>query len=154
MTFLNVICLALQDAGVRYAVVGGYAVALHGAVRGTVDVDFVINWSRQSLARAETALKGIGLVSRLPITADDLFQFRREYIDQRNLTAWNFYNPQDLSQQADIIITFDLKGIRTKKVQTTDGPVSILPVRELIEMKRESGRPQDLEDVKALEKLL
>ena len=101
MTFLNLICQALQDAGVRYAVVGGYAVALHGAVRGTVDVDFVINWSQQSLARAEDALKRIGLVSRLPITAGDLFQFRREYIDHRNLTAWNFYNPQDLSQQAE-----------------------------------------------------
>ena len=153
MTFLNMVCLALQDAGVRYAIVGGYAVALHGAVRGTVDVDFVINWSQQSLARAEGALKGIGLVSRLPITAGDLFQFRQEYVDHRNLTAWNFHNPQDLSQQVDIIITFDLKGIRTKKVQTADGPVTILPVRKLIEMKRESGRPQDLEDVKALEKL-
>ena len=154
MTFLNVVCLALQDAGVRYAVVGGYAVALHGAVRGAVDVDFVINWNQQSLARAEHALEGIGLVSRLPITAGDLYQFRQEYIDHRNLTAWNFYNPQDLSQQVDLIITFDLKGIRTRRVHTADGPVSILPVRELIEMKRESGRPQDLEDVKALEKLL
>ncbi len=39
MTFLNQICNALQTNRVRYALVGGYAVALHGAVRGTVDVD-------------------------------------------------------------------------------------------------------------------
>lgn len=39
MTFLNQICHALQTNRVRYALVGGYAVALHGAVRGTVDVD-------------------------------------------------------------------------------------------------------------------
>lgn len=74
-------------------------------------------------------------------------------MDKRNLIAWNFYNPQDLSEQVDIIITYDLKGIRTQRVETVDGPVSILPVRELIKMKRDSGRPQDLEDVKALEKL-
>lgn len=153
MTFLNLVCNAFRDSGVRYAVVGGYAVALHGAVRGTVDIDFVINWNQKTLARAENALNGIGLVSRLPISADDLFRFRQEYMDKRNLIAWNFYNPQDLSEQVDIIITYDLKGIRTKRVETADGPVLILPVRELIEMKRNSGRPQDLEDVKALEKM-
>jgi hypothetical protein len=154
MSFLYRVCSALQDAGVRYALAGGYAVALHGAVRGTVDVDLVINWNRKFLTAAENALNRMGLVSRLPISAGDLFQFRQEYIDNRNLTAWNFYNPQDLSEQVDIIITYDLKGTRTTKVQTADGPVTILALRSLIEMKRQSGRPQDVEDVKALEKLL
>ena len=154
MSFLDRVCSVLQDAGVRYALVGGYAVALHGAVRGTVDIDFVVNWDHKSLAGAEKALNRIGLVSRLPISADDLFQYRQEYIENRNLTAWNFYNPQDLSEQVDIIITYDLKRIKTIQIQTADGPVRILPLRELIKMKRASGRPQDLEDVKALEKLL
>ena len=31
-------CRALADADVDYAVVGGHAVALHGVVRGTIDV--------------------------------------------------------------------------------------------------------------------
>lgn len=154
MIFLNRICTALHVAGVRYAVVGGYAVALHGAVRGTVDIDFVVNWNLKTLTLAENTLNGLGLVSRLPISAVDLFKFRQEYIDKRNLTAWNFYNPQDLSQQVDIIIIYDLKGVRTKRIKTVDGSVSILPIRELIKMKRKSGRPQDLEDVKALEKML
>ena len=38
-------------------------------------------------------------------------------------------------------------------VDTAGGPVKILGRKELIEMKRASGRVQDLEDVKALEKL-
>ena len=42
MTVLERICTALREAGVRYAVVGGYAVALHGAVRGTVDIDVAV----------------------------------------------------------------------------------------------------------------
>ena len=154
MTALEKICAALKRAGVRYAIVGGHAVALHGAVRGTVDIDVAISWSRKSLSSTEKALKEIGLVSRLPITADDIFDFRKEYIENRNLNAWNFYNPDDLSIQVDIIISYDLKGKRTKQIQLVSGPVQILDLRELIKMKRESARPQDIEDVHALERLL
>jgi hypothetical protein len=129
-------------------------VALHGAVRGTVDIDVAIAWGRKSLSSTEKAMNEIGLVSRLPITADDIFNFRKEYIENRNLTAWNFYNPNDLSIQVDIIISYDLKGKRTKRIQLADGPIQILDLRELIKMKRESARPQDIEDVQALERLL
>ena len=51
MMFIHEICAALEHAEVSYAVVGGYAVALHGAVRGTVDVDVVIQWSLQNLQK-------------------------------------------------------------------------------------------------------
>jgi len=33
---------ALKGHRVAYAIVGGYAVALHGAVRGTVDIDIIV----------------------------------------------------------------------------------------------------------------
>jgi hypothetical protein len=153
MLFINKVCLALDQAGVRYAIVGGYAVALHGAVRGTMDVDIVINWDLNSLQKSTRALNDIHLVSRLPVSAEDVFQFRDEYIQNRNLIAWNFHNPDDLSQQVDIIIAFDLKGKGRKKLNTRSGALHLLNLADLISMKRESGRPQDLEDVKALESL-
>jgi len=62
--------------------------------------------------------------------------------------------PKDLSEQVDVIITYDLKGKRTKRIQLADGHIQILDIRDLIRMKRESARPQDVEDVRALEKLL
>lgn len=76
-----------------------------------------------------------------------------EYIRNRNLITWNFYNPQDLSEQLDIVISEDLKGKRRIRVETLDGPVQVLSRKDLIAMKRASGRPQDLADVEALEKL-
>jgi len=153
MTFLSRVSKALDDGGVRYAVVGGYAVALHGAVRGTVDIDLVLRWTLRDLEAAEAALGSIGLVSRLPVTAESVFRFRDEYIRNRNLIAWNFYNPHDLSEQLDIVINEDLKGKRRIRVDTLDGPVQVLSRKDLIAMKRASGRPQDLADVAALEKL-
>ncbi len=153
MSFLSRVGGALDAAGVRYALVGGYAVALHGAVRGTVDVDVVIAWNFRSLQAAENALQKLGLVSRLPLSAPEVYRFRDEYIRNRNLIAWNFYNPRDLTEQVDIVIAEDLKGKKAQQVQTADGPVRVLSRADLIRMKRASGRPQDLEDARALERL-
>jgi hypothetical protein len=153
MSFLIRAGAALEAAGVRYALVGGFAVALHGAVRGTVDVDVILEWDARTLRAAEQALQDLGLVSRLPITADDVFRFRDEYIRNRNLIAWNFYNPRDLTEQLDIVISTDLKGRKVQRIKTVDGPVQVLGRKDLIEMKRASGRPQDLADVEALEML-
>ena len=153
VTSLERICAALQDAGVRYAVVGGYAVALHGAVRGTVDIDLVFPWTERTLILAEAALNGIGLVSGLPVSAREVYAFRDEYVQNRNLIAWTFHNPDDPLEQVDIIINYDLTGKRTRRVQLASGPVQVLSIPDLVAMKRESGRPQDIEDIHALEQL-
>jgi hypothetical protein len=153
MSFLSRVCRTFAKKRLRYAVVGGYAVALHGAVRGTVDVDIAVAWNLKSLRNAEQALVDMGLLSRLPISAEDVFRFRDEYVGNRNLIAWSFYNPENLTEQVDIVITYDLKGKRTRRIDTADGPVQILSLKNLIEMKRSSGRPQDLEDAGALERL-
>lgn len=153
LPFLVRVCQSLKAHRVRYAVVGGHAVALHGAVRGTVDVDIALNWSLQSLKRAELALTELGLTSRLPLTARDLFEFRDEYVRNKNLIAWNFYNPRDPSEQVDIIVTYDLKNRRLIKLSVGDVDVAILNRDDLVAMKRKSGRPQDIEDARALERL-
>lgn len=152
-TYLARVCAALHGEGVRFAIAGGYAVALHGAVRGTVDVDFVVEWSLESLRRSERALGGLGLVSRQPIEAEDLFRFREEYVAKRNLLAWNFYNPANQGEQVDLLVTFDLAGRRRRMIETADGAVPVLNRKDLIAMKRASDRPQDREDVEALERL-
>ncbi len=153
MPFVHEVCAALAAARVRYALVGGYAVALHGAVRGTLDVDLAIDWNRGSLRRAEEALVGLGLSSRLPVTSEEVFDFRDEYVRNRNLVAWNFYNPSNPAEQVDLVITYDLHGKKRRRIETADGPLHVLNRVELIAMKRASGRPQDLEDADALERI-
>ncbi len=152
--FIHKVCSVLKAADVPYAIVGGCAVALHGVVRGTVDVDVVISWSLKHLKNTETALKKIGLVSKIPLTAEELFQFREEFIERRNLIAWNFYDPSNPLNQVDIIINYDLKSpAHVHNVTTFSGIICVLSLDELIKMKKASGRPQDLEDVKALSSL-
>jgi len=151
--FIDTVCKAFEEAKIPYAVVGGYAVAFHGAPRGTFDVDFAIRWSLQNLEKVESVLTKLGLVSRIPVDAKSIFTFRDEYINNRNLIAWNFYNPVKANEQVDIIINYDLSTAATTTFHTASGKIQVLSKKDLIAMKRASGRPQDLEDIKALEKL-
>lgn len=151
--FIHDVCAALTKAKIPYAIVGGYAVALHGAVRGTVDVDIVVQWTLKNLEMAEKALKALGLVSRIPVTGKDVYNFRDEYVKNRNFIGWNFYDLKNPAKQVDIIITYDLKKPQIETISTRSGKVAVLARKDLIAMKRASGRPQDLEDVKALESL-
>lgn len=141
---------ALRKAKIQYAVAGGYAVALHGVVRGTVDLDLVIALQADQLDLVEKTLHRLGLRSRLPITAQDVAKFRREYIEKRNLFAWNFIDPAHSLRQVDLLLTHDVRKLKTITIKIQDLPVSVIAKSDLIAMKRASGRPQDLEDAKAL----
>jgi hypothetical protein len=133
--------------------VGGYAVSLHGAIRGTMDIDIVINWTLPNLKKTGNALERLGLVSRLPVSAEEIFHFRDEYMVNRKLIAWNFYDPANLANQVDVIVSYDLKGKKRKRLESSAGDIHVLHIDDLIRMKKQSGRPQDLEDVAALERL-
>jgi predicted nucleotidyltransferase len=143
----------LNEYRVQYTLVGGYAVALHGAVRGTVDIDLVIALNQRSYRQAEKALNNIGLRSRLPISADDVFNFREEYIRNRNLIAWSFNNPDNPLEIVDIIITEDVKKMKSVIKIFNKTRIKIAAIDDLIKMKKKSGRKQDIEDINALEKL-
>ncbi len=144
---------SLEKYRIKYAVVGGYAVALHGAVRGTVDIDIVIVLSRKAFEATEAALKEIGLESRLPVIAKDVFAFRKEYIQKRNLIAWSFVNPNNPLEVVDILITEDVKKINVVNKHAFGLIIKVVAIPDLIAIKKKAGRPQDLEDIKALEKL-
>jgi len=151
--FLKRLCKKLSDRKVAYALVGGYAVALHGAVRGTVDIDFVIQWNQDNLNSAEEVLEELGLISRLPLNAAEVFSYRDEYINNRNLIAWNFYNPSNMAEQVDIIIDFNLSKQSIVTMVVGEDKVNVISIEQLIKMKQKAGRPQDLADIEALEKL-
>lgn len=153
MSFLQKICAELSAAGLRFAIVGGYAVALHGAPRGTIDIDMVIAWSAENLAIAERVLRGCGLVSSLPIGADDMYRNRDEYVMQKNLVAWNFHNPDRLNEQVDIIVGWHLQEDSIEYMEHGELRIPVLRRDELIRMKRQSGREQDLQDIDALQRL-
>lgn len=141
----------LQKHKVQFAIAGGYAVALHGAVRGTVDLDLVVTLTLENLEKLENASHALGLQSRIPVSAKDIFSFREEYIKNRNLIVWSFVHKNNPAKVIDVIITHNLKTMGTKSISIHGLKVPLVGIKSLISMKREAGRPQDLEDIKALE---
>lgn len=57
---LLTVCRLLNAAGVRYVIVGSFALALHGAVRATKDVDVLIE---PTLDNARRALQALGALT-------------------------------------------------------------------------------------------
>jgi hypothetical protein len=150
MLNISEVLKTLKAEGVNCCLVGGLAVALHGAVRGTVDIDLVIEHSERQFVACEKALRSLGLVPRLPVTAKEVFQFRTEYIKKRNLIAWSFIHPKQPLILVDIIITHNLQTMRTTYKKFGSSKIPVLDIDDLIGMKKASGRPQDLEDIKML----
>jgi len=151
--FIQRVIKSLDRHSVRYALVGGYAVALHGVIRGTVDINFVISLEKKSFAAAEKAMGEIGLKSRLPVSAEEVFSFREEYIRNRNLIAWSFYNPTNPLEVVDILITEDARKLHTVEKKVDRLRIVVASIPDLIRLKKQSARPQDIEDIKALEKI-
>lgn len=151
--FIRKVIGALEKSDTSYALVGGYAVTLHGAVRGTVDIDIAIAMNRAAFEKCEAALKSIGLEPRLPVTAADVFNFRDEYINNRNMVAWSFSNPKNPLEMVDVLITEDAASLKTISKEAFGLKLNVVTIPELIAMKKKSARPQDIEDIKALETL-
>lgn len=133
-------------------VVGGYAVNFHGYSRNTVDIDLIIKFTLSNLKKVEKILNELGMISRLPIDAVSLFKFREEYVKNRNLIAWNFYNESNPTDQVDILITHDVGDFKAEKFLVGDLEVKVISKEDLIQMKKASGRDKDLLDIKELSK--
>lgn len=145
--FLYELTDAFAASKLKFALVGGYALALHGLVRATIDVDFVIKLTQNDFELAEKTLNRLGLQSRIPVRAQDLIKMRNEYIEERNLIAWSFVDYKNPSRQVDILITRDVSSMQVEKISVNGRKIPVASLKELLKMKEEAGRPQDLVDI-------
>ena len=97
MSFFEDLFRKLNENGVRYVVVGGVAVVLHGHPRMTADIDLAVDLDRKAAALAIRALTGMGLRPRVPVEPEafaDPSQ-RERWIEERGMRVFNLYDPND-----------------------------------------------------------
>lgn len=135
----------LNDNEVRYLVIGGYALAVHGCPRYTKDLDVWLDVSEGNAARTINALKDFGFES-LGISLSDL-------ADKQQVIQIG-YPPSriDLVTSADGV-DFDTCYSSRLTVDIDGASVNFIDVENLKANKRATGRTQDLADVEALQGL-
>lgn len=138
---------------IPFAIVGGYAVAIHGVARGTFDLDVITILTAENLVKIETALASLDMKSRLPIAVTDLFVNLEKFKRERNLVAWNFIHPTRVRDSLNIIITEDIRDWEITEVESDFGVLPTLSLESLIKMKSRLSREQDQKDVAALKLL-
>lgn len=69
---LATVCALLNAAGSKYVVVGGFAVALHGVIRATKDVDILIEPTLENARCVLRALEGLPIGVAREVSAEEV----------------------------------------------------------------------------------
>ncbi|MEP7324861.1 MAG: hypothetical protein ABI836_02835 [Gemmatimonadota bacterium] len=140
-TRLARVCGLLNAAEVKYVVVGGFAVAFHGVVRATKDIDILIDPTLENATRTLRALEGL------------TWGISRE-IDPAEVIA----NPVTIigdDPRVDILtlawsVRYADAGPRAQKAEIEGVEIPFADLDTLIRSKQ-TGRFQDKADVESLE---
>jgi hypothetical protein len=135
---------AFNDAEVEYLIVGAHALAAHGHVRATKDLDVWVRPDPANAGRVYRALASFGA----PLSE----------LSEADLAApGTIFQIGVAPVRIDVITAID--GIEfadawPARVRTTFGglPTAVLSREHLIQNKRASGRLQDLADIERLER--
>ena len=158
--FYEDVLTALQDASVRFVLVGGTAVILHGVPRTTADLDLVPDLDETNLAQLVEVMTRLGFVPRAPVPASQLVDGarRREWIEEKGMMAFTFHRPGRALDEVDVLIDspvgFAELESNARTFQAGGLAVRVAREEDLIRMKSATGRAQDQSDAEALGRLL
>ena len=126
---VEAIVCALNEAGVRYLIVGGMAVVAHGYMR------FTLTWTWSSIW-GKITFEG----------------------PCRQLTVFSLDSPRHLRTEVDLFVEapfdFDTAYAEASAMELAPGlSATFVSYDELLRLKNHAGRPKDLDDVARLKAL-
>jgi len=136
----------LNKHKVEYMVVGGYALAFHGKPRYTGDLDIWINITSENALLMVQVVKEFGMQS---LGLEEVDFLRPGYITQIGYPPLRI----DILNHIDGLEFKEAK----KEVQIIDADglsVRYIGLHDFVKNKLASGRPQDLSDIKDIQKKL
>ena len=135
------VCRLLNSRGVEYLVVGGVAMALHGRMRATKDIDVLVPRDVENMQRLLEALEALPMGLARELNAADE--------NAKAITIIGDDPRVDVLKAAGDLAYSD--AVRSKNTATVDGvEIPYVGLRELIRSKR-TDRDQDQVDARELE---
>ena len=128
----------LTGQGVDFVIVGGYAVAFHGYVRATQDIDLFFRNTEDNVRRVLPALREFGLA----VGEEVLAEFR----EPGSIIRMGL--PPVRIEMINAISGIDFECVWARRVPGRYGvvEVSYISLPDLLTNKRAAGRPKDLAD--------
>ena len=157
---VEAIVRALNEAKVRYLIVGGLAVNAHGFVRLTQDVDIVLALDPANASLGLYTLLEIGYRLGMPARPGEFADAatRENWRLTKQLIVLKLWSDTHRRTPVDIFVyepfNFTEESKIANQLEVSPGlfaPVVSLPT--LLEMKRSAGRPQDLIDIEELQRM-
>lgn len=140
----KLITSALNDAGIGYAVCGGWAMAIHGLPRATMDIDLLILPTDLEQV-LDVARKNHFDIEGLPLHFE---------MEVRRISKMDKATKQLITLDL-LLVPDDKLDIWTDRelIDWKEGQTSVVSRDSLIKMKKIAGRPQDLVDIEKLKEV-
>ena len=157
---VEAIANTLNAAAVRYLIAGGLAVVAHGYVRFTADLDVIIDLEPANVGRAVAALSQLGYQPRAPVGLSEFADPKKRamWVREKGLTVFSLYSPEHPATEIDLFVELPLDFAHAyagaARMDVAPGvPATFIGLDDLLRLKRQAGRPQDLLDIEKLRAL-
>ncbi|MBI5216834.1 MAG: hypothetical protein HY960_13865 [Ignavibacteriae bacterium] len=157
--FYKEVVHALNIAGVRYLIVGGVAVNLHGIPRMTYDIDIMIDFDTENVLRALQVLKSMNFIPRLPVNAEEFAreEIRHLWKREKNMLVFSFFLTEKQFETIDIFVEHPLNFKECYKhredILFEGVTYPTISRDDLILLKEKADRTIDQSDIEALQQL-
>jgi hypothetical protein len=149
----------LNKSKVRYLVVGGGAVVLHGVVRMTADLDLFVDLKESNLLKFAEVLTRLGYRPKMPVLASDFANAtkREKWQKEKDMLVFSFYHIKRFQDHIDVFVYEPIRfkeAYKERKIMRTGLlKIPVISIRYLKRMKMLAGRPQDIADIEALKEV-
>ena len=130
---------AMEQEGVEYVLVGGFAVILHGMPRHTIDIDLFVRLEHENIAKLRRALDGIYHDADIEkITYNELLEY----------PVIRYGSPVgtiiDIMTKQGEVINYD--DLQFEAIEIEGQNIRVATPETLLKMKADSLRPSDQQD--------
>jgi predicted nucleotidyltransferase len=135
---------ALNKNGVKYILIGGYSVILHGYSRTTGDMDLWVERSEENYLKIKSAFENFGM---------PVFDMTKENFLHH--PVWDVFTFGTPPVAIDLMIKlegFNFQELYERSVKFHDDglEISVIHKNDLISAKQKAGRSKDLNDLENL----
>lgn len=145
---------ALAARKVRFVIVGGVAVVLHGVPRTTFDLDVLLDLSPENVGAFVAVMVEQGLSPRAPVDALGLADpaTRAAWVSEKHLKAFSFADSH--GGIVDVLLVapldYDAAAADAEEITVRSATVKLASIPALIRLKEAAGREKDRSDIQAL----